>query len=204
MMTAWCFPNAKGIGIEAQALSAQLARRSLAYNGLTGRIDLLEGDFRDAEEALQNKRFSLITGTPPYFDPAAGVQSEKPQCAPCRFEHRGGVETYCEVATRHLAPDGVFVMVAATPQAERVRQAAQILNLTWIQQLDVLPKEGKDSLISLFAMSNGGAQLSENRFTAPVLLVRDQKLQWSPAFQEVRTAMGMPTSWPNVDRDITR
>jgi tRNA1Val (adenine37-N6)-methyltransferase len=201
MMTAWSFPEAKGIGIEAQAISAHLARRSLAYNGLESRIELIEGDFRQAEEALQNKRFSLITGTPPYFDPAAAVQSAKPQCAPCRFEHRGGVEAYCEVAARHLAPEGVFVMVAATPQAKRVRQAAESSQLNFLQQLDVLPKEGKDSLISLFAMSNGDAQLRETRFLAPSLLVRDQRRQWTLAFQNVRAAMGMPTSWPAANRD---
>lgn len=200
MMTAWRFPEAKGMGIEAQAMSAQLARKSLTYNGLKERVELIEGDFRQAERALQNKSFSLITGTPPYFDPTAAVQSEKPQCAPCRFEHRGGVEAYCEVAARHLALGGVFVMVAPTPQARRVRQAAQMLQLNWIQQLDVLPKEGKDSLISLFAMSNGSAQLNETRFMDASLLVRDRNLQWSPAFQRVRAAMGMPTSWPAAHR----
>lgn len=195
MMLAWRFPSAHGVGIEAQTLSAGLARRSLCYNGLAQRVSLFEGDFRDKPPALQNQVFDLITGTPPYFADGAGIQSDKPQCAPCRFEHRGGVQEYCRVAATHLSPDGVFVLVTASPQAASVRLAAAQLGLSWLQQLDVVPREGKAPLISLFALAKREVALNAGRYQHNTIVVRSTDLQWTPAFQGVRLTMGMPSVW---------
>ena len=195
MMVAWRFPFAQGVGIEAQALSASLARRSLFYNGLAQRVSLLEGDFRDRPAALQNQVFDLVTGTPPYFAAGTGVQSDRPQCAPCRFEHRGGVQEYCRVAATHLSPDGVFVLVTASQQAASVRQAALQLGLSWLQQLDVVPREGKAPLISLFALAKREVALDAGRYQHNTIVVRGADLQWTRAFRVVRQTMGMPSVW---------
>ena len=92
MMIAWRFPLAACTGVEAQQISAALARKSIAWNGAGERVRLIEGDFRDV--ALE-PAFDLVTGTPPYFPDGTGTLSGKVQAGPCRFEHRGGVEAYC-------------------------------------------------------------------------------------------------------------
>ncbi|MDX2020708.1 MAG: methyltransferase [Deltaproteobacteria bacterium] len=193
MMLAWRFPELQSEGIEAQSLSADLLRRSLAYNGLTDRVRLHEADFRTRATL---GTFDLITGTPPYFDARAGVQSTKPQCAPCRFEHRGGVEDYVQAAAPCLAPGGLFVMVAATAQAPRVASATSQLGLQVLQQLDVIPREGKAALISLFACGTHATVLASTRHTAPTLTVRTRALAWTPEFKHVRQTLGMPVAAP--------
>ena len=55
-------------------------------------------------------KFDLVTGTPPYIPPGAGIKSERPQRGPCCFEERGGVEEYCAAAAQRLLPEGRFVM----------------------------------------------------------------------------------------------
>lgn len=96
--------------VEAQKVSVRLARRSLAENGLETRVRSIEMDLRcfRAEE-----KYDLITGSPPYFAAEDSVLSSHSQKAHCRIELRGGLDEYCEAASRCLADDGVFVFVMA-------------------------------------------------------------------------------------------
>jgi tRNA1(Val) A37 N6-methylase TrmN6 len=106
---AWRFVEATAIGVEAQDVSVELARRSLAWNGVESRCEVRHGDFRDSTLLPEGAVFDLVSGTPPYFSHGSGRQSDHVQRAPCRFEHRGGVEDYFQAAARLLAPGGRFV-----------------------------------------------------------------------------------------------
>ncbi len=188
MMLAWKFPNALGVGIEAQDISVGLARRSLAYNGIDNRVTLHHADFRDPPAELQGQTFPLITGTPPYFVANAAVQSLKPQCGPCRFEWRGGVEAYCESAARWLCSTGVFLMVAAAEQTPRICAIAATLKLHRLHELVVIPKLGKAPLIAVHALAKTSLHASETE----TLIVRGEDDQWTPTFLNIREAMGLP------------
>ncbi len=123
LFLAWRFPQARGLGVEVQVLSAAMARRSFAWNGAADRVEIRDGDFRDPGLLAGQGTFDLVTGTPPYFPIGTGPQSERTQRAPCRFEHHGGVEAYCEAAARGLAPGAPFIACEAWTQHERVEPA---------------------------------------------------------------------------------
>ncbi len=188
---AWRFPGARAVGIEAQELSAGLARRSLAYNGADARVEVRVGDLRDPALLRDGESFDLVTGTPPYFPPGTGVESPLVQRAPCRFEHRGGVEDYLHAAARALAAHGRFVMCAAHGQAERIELAAREHELVALRRVDVVPRTGKAPLIVLYAMrrlaDGGAAHLLHDAIT-----VRDAHGQWTREFLAVRADMGLP------------
>ena len=194
MMLAWRFPEARCVGVEAQEVSAAMARRSLAWNGAAARAEVRLGDLRDETSFAPGERFDLVTGTPPYFPRGQGVESEKVQCAPCRFEHRGGVEAYVAAAARVLADDGVLVVCGASGETDRVRAAAAQARLAVTDWLDVIPREGKAPLVSVWTMVRG-AEPAWPASSRP-LVVRDRASAWTPAFAEVRRAMGMPSSPP--------
>jgi tRNA1Val (adenine37-N6)-methyltransferase len=194
MMVAWRFPEARVVGIEAQELSAAMARRSLAYNGADARCEVRLGDLRDPAMLPEGAAFELVTGTPPYFPIGEGVESAKPQCAPCRFEHKGGAEDYCAAAARALAPGGVFVMCAASGEAPRVREGASAAGLDVAKIREIVPREGKPPLITVFTLRHG-ARTSP---AATQLVVRDAKGAWTPEFAAVRRAMGMPDRPPRA------
>ena len=72
MMVAWRHPDASVVGVEAQELSASMAKRSLRYNGADagGRCEVRRADIRDTADWLREGEagsFDLVTGTPPYF-----------------------------------------------------------------------------------------------------------------------------------------
>jgi len=59
MIAAWRLPGSRVVTIEAQPGSVRLARKSADYNGLSGRYEIREGDFRDAGAISETERFDL-------------------------------------------------------------------------------------------------------------------------------------------------
>lgn len=189
LMVAWSFPGARVTGVEAQDVSLSLARRSAAWDGVDDRVTLLHGDLRDEAALPEGSRFELVTGTPPYFLQGAAIESDKVQCAPCRFELRGGPEDYCLAAARWMAPGGRFVVTVSVLQRERLREAAARAGMDVLEVTDVIPRDGKDALVLTAVMTQGaGAWPAEARR----LVVRTREHQWTEGFRAVRRDMGMP------------
>ncbi len=187
MMVAFKWPASQLRGIEAQPGRAAMARRSLAFNGLAERCEIATGDFRTA---LSNARggFDLVTGTPPYFPTGAGTESAVDHIAPCRFEHRGGVEAYVETAQALMAEEGRFVMCASMLEQTRIDSASAAAGLKQVTRYEVVPLEGKAPLISVTVFARHWAEPVRHR----QLLVRDSTHQWSAGFLKVRHEMGLP------------
>jgi tRNA1Val (adenine37-N6)-methyltransferase len=190
LFLAWRFPAAWLAGVEAQSVSAGLCRRSVRWNGITARTEIHTSDFRDAGLPIETASFDLVTGTPPYFPIGAGPESGNIQRAPCRFEHRGGIEAYCLAARPYLAPGAPFVGCEAWNQRERVEPAAVAAGLRLVRWREIVPRAGKEPLLCIFAMR--AADCAEPLVVAPPLVVRDIHGQRTPEFKAIRVAMGMP------------
>jgi tRNA1Val (adenine37-N6)-methyltransferase len=145
-------PTATLVGVEAQAISAQLARRTVVHNGLEDRVTIVQGDLRDPDAVpthlVPTGGFDLITGSPPYTPTTDGIVPQHPQKAGARFELRGSVFDYCRAASRLLAPHGrfAFVMLAADPRTEQAPRAA---GLHVFERLDVVFREGRPPHIAV-------------------------------------------------------
>jgi tRNA1Val (adenine37-N6)-methyltransferase len=191
MMVAWALPEVPMVGVEAQELSMGLARRSLRYNGAASRVEVRWGDLRDPAMLPEGRVFDLVTGTPPYIPPGDGVMSEKEQCAPCRFELRGGVEDYCATAARVLAPQGRFVVCHAAGQRQRVLDAGKLAGLSTLRFRDVIPRDGRNPLLAVFVMAHAD-EVTTPTVEEPPLKVRDPSGARTPEYLDIREAMGMP------------
>lgn len=189
LLVLWRFPEARGVGVEAQPQSAALARRSLRYNGADGRAEVRSADLRSAEALAPDERFDLVTGSPPYLEHGEGRRSDRPQRGPCRFEDRGGVADYLAAASAHLAPGGVAAWVHATRYRAGNLAAAAAAGLGSIAVREVRFRQGRESLISLFTARAGGS--SPLREEEP-LVIREDDGRWSAAYRRTRAAMGFP------------
>ncbi len=190
LLIAWRFPAAHGDGVEAQQASVHLARRSIAWNGVESRCRVRCGDLRDPAALPGERAFDLVTATPPYLPLGTAHGSRRPQWAGCHLEQRGGVEAYVEAATRLLAPDGWFVTCAGAAQAGRVTGAAARAGLAIVRRRDVVPREDKRVLFSVWAMRR-----AEHRHPTridPALVIRDRAGAWTGAFRALRGCMGLP------------
>jgi tRNA1(Val) A37 N6-methylase TrmN6 len=194
---AWRLPGARLVTVEAQELSVALAKKSARFNGLTTRCEIRQGDFRDPGMIRSDERFDLITGSPPYFPPGSGVESEHPQKLACRFELRGTVADYCATAARHLALGGFFACVFPNEptQLARVGAGAKEAGLVIVRRRPVVFREGDPALIGLFGMMRA-TDLPEwfrgQTWVEPDLIVRARDGRIHPEYSSVKLSIGFP------------
>ncbi|MBI5446455.1 MAG: SAM-dependent methyltransferase [Deltaproteobacteria bacterium] len=190
LLLLWRFLGLRSLGIEAQGVSAALAARSLRFNGAWGRGRVANGDFREVSVPAPGEAFDLVTGSPPYLVPGEGTRSFRPQRGPCRFEDRGGITDYLAKASRHLAPGGAFVWCHATRYAGENLSQARTSGLGRVQWREVVFREGKESLISLFRAEAGEGPAEK----LPPLVVRTARGDPSPDYRRIRGEMGFPAT----------
>jgi tRNA1(Val) A37 N6-methylase TrmN6 len=190
---AWRLPGAALVTVEAQAISIHLARKSVRYNGLESRVNVREGDLRDASLFANDAPFDLVTGSPPYFPPGTAVEAAHPQAVPARIEVRGTVADYARTAARILGPGGLFAFVFPFAQRERAEAALREHGLVLLRRRDVVFKEGETPMISLFAAARA-ADLPPGRttFVEPPLTIRRAGGAMDPEYAMVRMSFGFP------------
>jgi tRNA1Val (adenine37-N6)-methyltransferase len=195
MIAAWRLPGARFVTIEAQEESVQLARKSARYNGLEGRYDIRQGDFRDPALIAADEKFNLVLGSPPYFPSGSGIEGNHPQKIACRFELRGDITDYCAVASVHLAIGGFFACVFPTDQIARVELAATKAGLSIVRRRPVVLREGDAPLISLFGMflaAHLPASIREQAWVEPPLIIRRKDGSVHPEYAAVKLSIGFP------------
>ena len=197
MIAAWRLPGARFVTVEAQDQSVALAQKSAGFNGLTERYEIRAGDFRHTGILHPDEKFDLITGSPPYFPPDAGVKSEHPQKLACRFELRGTVADYCSTAAKHLAPGGFFACVFPNEPAQlaRVEAAANAAKLVIVRRRPVVFREGEPPLIGLFGMmrvEDLPDWFRGQTWIEPDLIIRTRAGEIHPEYSAVKLAIGFP------------
>lgn len=197
MICAWRLPGARFVTVEAQEESVALAKKSARYNRLNNRYEIRHGDFRDPDVIESEELFDLITGSPPYFPPGSGVESEHPQKLACRFEFRGTVTDYCATAAAHLAQGGFFACVFPTEPAQlaRVEEGARRAGLAIVRRRPVVFREGDPPLVALFGMMRA-TDLPDwfrgQTWVEPDLIIRTRDGQIHPEYSAVKLAIGFP------------
>ncbi|MDP6944842.1 MAG: hypothetical protein QF464_11885, partial [Myxococcota bacterium] len=171
--------------IEAQEISFELLERNVAEASLGERIEAVLGDIRTTD-AMGDRRFDLVTGTPPFMPMGSGTMPADPQRAAARFELRGGIEAYCEVAARHLRPGGALSLVMDAERSERYERAIADVGLHLGQVVTVLAREAGPARYLVYrAGTEAGA------VTRRTLAVRSADGSWTADFAEIRARLGL-------------
>jgi tRNA1(Val) A37 N6-methylase TrmN6 len=192
LIVAWRLPGARMCTVEAQAISLRLARKTMRYNGIDARVTIYEGDLRDASILANEAPFDLVTGSPPYFPPGTAAHPAHPQAVPARNEVRGSIAGYAEAAARILAPGGVFVFVLPTLQADRAVASLEENGLALLRRRDVIFKEGREPLISLFCAMRREDFPPRDAFVEPPLTIRGADGGVTEEYAVVRMSFGFP------------
>jgi len=198
MAAAWRCPGATLHTVEAQDISARLARKSAAYNGLLDRYTIHEGDLRDPGLFPGEAPFDLVLGSPPYWPVGTRVEASHPQAIPARLEVRGHIGHYAQAAARILAPGGVFACVFPLDQVERAEAAYRDAELLLLHRQDIIFKEGEPYGIALFAGSRrtdlppGFEQAAALPALAAPITIRRRDGRVDPGIALVRLVMGFP------------
>ncbi|WP_318708079.1 tRNA1(Val) (adenine(37)-N6)-methyltransferase [Candidatus Acetatifactor stercoripullorum] len=98
-------------GLEIQEESADMARRSVALNGLSHKIDIITGDIKEADRIFPSASFDCITCNPPYMIGSHGLANPEEPKAIARHEILCTLEDVVRQAGKLLKPGGHFFMV---------------------------------------------------------------------------------------------
>ena len=195
MIAAWRLAGACFVTVEAQEESVRLARKSAAYNGLESRYEIRLGDFRGAGAIASDETFDLVLGSPPYFPVGTGVEGEHPQRVACRFELRGDIGHYVDVAARHLSSGGVFACVFPEEQRGRLEAAVRAADMAVVRRRPVVFRDGEPPLVGLFLMIRAAdlpVRIRNRTWVEPPLIVRAADGSIHPEYAAVKLAIGFP------------
>ena len=98
-------------GREIQKESADMARRSVALNGLEKDIEIVTGDIKDASGLFGASSFDVITTNPPYMIGQHGLQNGNKAKTIARHEILCDLDDILRESSRLLREHGRFYMV---------------------------------------------------------------------------------------------
>lgn len=159
------------VGLEIQEEIADMARRSVALNGLEEKIKIITGDIRGAKSLFSPSSFDVITSNPPYMDHAHGLKNPDKVKAISRHEVLCTLEDVVREAGRMAKPGGRFYLV------HRPHRLIQIINMLSKYGLEpkrmkfVHPFVDRDANMVLIEAVRGGRPML--KLEKPVIVFRE-------------------------------
>lgn len=98
-------------GLEIQEESADMARRSVALNGLSDKISVVTGDLKEADKLFKASSFDVVTCNPPYMIDMHGIQNPDAPKAIARHEIYCTLDDVLCQSARLLKPRGRMYLV---------------------------------------------------------------------------------------------
>jgi len=110
-------------GLEIQPEMAEMAARSVKLNHLEDKIEIVEGDIKEASAIFSHDSFDTITSNPPYMIGQHGLRNPDMPKAIARHEVLCNLEDVVSQASKVLKEHGRFYMV------HRPFRLAEIMNV---------------------------------------------------------------------------
>ena len=98
-------------GLEIQTESADMATRSVAYNNLSEKIAIVNGDIKEVAKLFGPASFDVVTTNPPYMNDNHGIKNPNLPMAIARHEILCSLEDVIREGAKVLKENGRFYMV---------------------------------------------------------------------------------------------
>lgn len=162
---AWKTPAVKMTGVEVDGEAAEAAQGNVEANGLSGRVSILNADYRDLPGMYEEGAFTVVVANPPYMKAGAGRLSPKAGRAAARSEVKGSLAELVAVSS-YLAGTGgkIFFVYPAARLSELLVEAQR--NGLSVRRLRFI-HTGKAKEASLFLVElgrGGGLEMEEPLF----------------------------------------
>ena len=158
-------------GLEIQAESADMARRSVELNGLSGKVDIVEGDIKEASKIFGKNTMNVVTVNPPYMNDLHGIKNPELPKAIARHEVLCTLEDVVREGAAVLKQNGRMYMV------HRPHRLVEIITMMVKYKLEpkrmrlVHPYKDKEANMVLIEALKGGKSMI--KVEEPLIVYRD-------------------------------
>lgn len=160
-------------GVEIQERLVDMAQRSIDYNGLDGRLQMIQGDLNDMPKQLGHGKYDVVTCNPPYFiTPSQEEINPNEYLAIARHEILCTLEDAVRASSQLVRQGGKVAFV------HRPGRFIDLISLMRKYRLEpkriqfVYPKKGKEANILLVEAVKDGR--SELKILPPLVVYNDQ------------------------------
>lgn len=159
-------------GLEIQEESAEMARRSVLLNDLQDKINIVNGDIKEASNIFGGATFDIVTCNPPYMTEHHGLTNFEEPKAIARHEIKCTLKDVIRETAKVLRPGGRFYMV------HRPRRLVEIIKLMSEYKIEpkrlrmVHPFENKDANMILIEGHRGGRSMM--KVEPPLIVYQSQ------------------------------
>ena len=159
-------------GLEIQEESADMARRSVAYNHLEESVSIVTGDIKEAAALFGAASFDVVTCNPPYMTGNHGLVNPEQPKAVARHEILCTLEDVVSQTAKVLRSGGRVYLV------HRPYRLAEILTLLVLYKLEpkrmrlVYPFVDKEpNMVLIEALSGGRSRITVEK---PLIVYKEQ------------------------------
>ena len=158
-------------GLEIQEESADMARRSVRYNHLSEKVDIVTGDIKEAAEIFKTASFDVITTNPPYMRGQHGLENMTDARTIARHEVLCTLEDVVREGAGILKPGGHFFMVHRPHRLIEIISTLVKYKLEPKRMKMVHPFVDKDAKMVLIEAVRGGKSMI--KVEPPLVVYRD-------------------------------
>ena len=158
-------------GLEIQPEMAGMAARSVALNRLQDKIDIIQGDIKEASRLFGLASFDVVTSNPPYMDGGAGLKNPDEPKAIARHEILCTFDDVAREAARLLKSGGRFYLVHRPRRLPELIVTMRAYGLEPKRMKMVHPFAGRDANMVLIEAVRGGRPLM--KVEAPVIVFKE-------------------------------
>lgn len=158
--------------VEIQPRLADMARRSIAANGLEERIRIFEGDLRDYHKLSGHGSYDVVTVNPPYMPAGTGEQNENEHYAMARHERNGTLDDIVAACARLVRPGGRVAMVHRPSRLAEIMETMRRWKLEPKRMRFVHPNAKSEANMVLIEASRDGKP--ELKLLPPLIVYNDE------------------------------
>jgi len=158
-------------GLEIQEAVADMASRSVALNGLEHKVEIVQGDIKEASRIFGRASFDVVTSNPPYMNDRHGLKNPDMQKAISRHEVLCTLEDVVREAAAVLKPGGRFYLVHRPHRLAEIFAAMNRYQLEPKRMKLVHPFVDRDANMVLIEAARGGRSMM--KVEAPVVVFQE-------------------------------
>ncbi len=148
-------------GLEIQSESADMANRSVLYNNLQDKIDIIEGDIKEASNIFGKASFNVVTSNPPYMTNHHGLKNPNDAKAIARHELLCSLDDVVRETAALLKQRGRCYFVHRPSRLVEIFEAMRKYKLEPKRMRLVYPYVDKEpNMVLVEGVRGGGAQLT--------------------------------------------